>query len=192
MHDSQRAVLVLLIALAGSFFIKGSAIEVSAQEGAASDYQPIGRDASNSEIAAWDIDIEPDGTGLPVGSGTVTRGRVIYDAKCLMCHGPTASENPGDTGITPNLANRYCCATTLYDYINRAMPYYAPQSLEPDEIYSLVALLLYLNDIVPEGFVADATTVPAVTMPQAAHYGVNPWTSGVIPQPGDSWSHDNP
>jgi mono/diheme cytochrome c family protein len=190
--EPRRPVLALLFALAGSFFFAGNAVEVAAQDVASLADQPIGRDASESEIAAWDIDIEPDGTGLPAGSGTVARGREIYDAKCLNCHGPTASENPGDTGINPNLANRYCCATTLYDYIHRAMPYYAPQSLKPDEIYSLVALLLNLNDIVPEDFVADATTVPAVTMPQAAHYGVNPWTSGVIEQPGDPWSHDDP
>ncbi|MFT7459851.1 MAG: mono/diheme cytochrome c family protein [Planctomycetota bacterium] len=188
----QRPALALLFALVGSFFFAGSFVEVAAQDGATLADQPIGRDVSESEIAAWDIDIEPDGTGLPTGSGTVARGREIYDAKCVNCHGPTASENPGDTGINPNLANRYCCATTLFDYINRAMPYYAPQSLKPDEIYSLVAFLLNLNDIVSENFVADATTVPAVKMPQAAHYGVNPWTSGVIKQPGDPWSHDNP
>lgn len=190
--EPRRSVLAFLFTLIGSLFIARSVVEVYAQDGSASAYQPIGRAATESEIAAWDIDIEPDGTGLPAGSGTVAKGREIYDAKCLMCHGPTASENPGDTGIVPNLANRYCCATTLYDYINRSMPYYAPQSLVPEEIYSLVALLLYLNDIVPEDFVADATTVPAVTMPQAAHYGVNPWTSGVIRQPGYPWSHDDP
>lgn len=190
--EPRRLFLALLFALTGSFFFPGSAIEVAAQDGTSPADQPIGKVASESEIAAWDIDIEPDGTGLPVGSGTVAKGWKIYDTKCLGCHGPTAGENPGDTGITPNLANRYCCATTLYDYINRAMPYYVPQSLESDEIYSLVALLLYLNDIVPEDFVADATTIPAVTMPRAAHYGMNPWTSGIIAQPGDPWSHDDP
>jgi S-disulfanyl-L-cysteine oxidoreductase SoxD len=190
--EPRRPDLALLFVLAGGFFFAGSTVQVTAQDGATPADQPIGRDASQSEIAAWDIDIEPDGTGLPAGRGTVARGREIYDAKCLACHGPTAGENPGDTGIKPNLRNRYCCTTTLYDYIHRSMPYYAPQSLAPDEIYSLVALLLYLNDIVPADFVADATTVPAVTMPQAAHYGVNPWTSGVIEQPGDPWSHDDP
>ena len=72
------------------------------------------------------------------------------------------------------------------------MPYYAPQSLEPEEIYSLVAYLLYMSDIVPENFVANAESVPAVTMPDAALYSVNPWTSGVIAQPGAPWSHDDP
>jgi cytochrome c len=153
---------------------------------------PIGRNASNAEIADWDIDIEPDGTGLPAGSGTVAEGRAVYDAKCAVCHGPNASENPGDTGIVPNLATIWCCATTLYDYIHRAMPYYAPKSLQPDETYSLVALLLYMSDIVEEDFVANAETVSAVRMPAAAQYGTNPWTSGVIRQPGNPWSHENP
>lgn len=182
----------LLFAVVACIFFAGSAIKAAAQDGVASPNPPIGRDASDAEIAAWDIDIEPDGTGLPAGSGTVARGREIYDAQCALCHGPTASENPGDTGIVPNVKNWWCCATTLYDYIHRSMPYYAPRSLEPHETYSLVALLLYLNDIVPEDFVANAETVPAVTMPAAAHYGVNPWTSGVIAQPGDPWSHDSP
>ena len=119
----RRHGLALLFALAGIFFFAGSFVEVTAQDGAT----PIGRDAPESEIAAWDIDIEPDGTGLPIGSGTVAQGRKTYDAKCTNCHGPTASENSGDTGINPNIRNRYCCTTTLYDYIHRAMPYYAPQ-----------------------------------------------------------------
>jgi len=184
--------IALFFALAAGIFLVVGADMAAAQEGASLADQPIGRDATDAEIAAWDIDIEPDGTGLPSGSGTVARGREIYDAQCLVCHGPTAGENPGDTGITPNLATIWCCATTLYDYVFRAMPYYAPKSLEPDEVYSLVALLLHLNDIVPEEFVADASTVPVVTMPAAEFYGVNPWTSGVIAQPGDPWSHDSP
>jgi hypothetical protein len=180
---SQQLVLIFLFALTGN---------VVSQSNISDDLQPIGRDATKSEISDWDIDIEPDGTGLPEGSGTVSRGRQIYDAKCANCHGPTASENPGDTGIAPNVADRYCCATTLFDYINRAMPYYTPQSLKSEETYSLVALLLYLNDIVPEDFIANANSVPAVTMPQATHYGINPWTSGVIRQPGRPWSHNDP
>ena len=188
-HKSH-ARLALLHALVASFLFTASMVNVAAQDNTVNANPPIGRDATAEEIAAWDIDIEADGTGLPAGSGTVARGREVYDAKCLICHGATGGENPGDTGITPNLANYYCCATTLYDYINRAMPYYAAQSLKPEEIYSLVALLLHLNNIVPKDFVADANTVPEVKMPAAPHYSVNPWTSGVIEQPGDPWSHE--
>jgi mono/diheme cytochrome c family protein len=164
----------------------------TAQDASAIKEKPIGRAATPAEIAAWNIDIEPNGAGLPPGSGTVALGKQIYDEKCITCHGPTASENPGDTGIVPNLAKEWCCATTLYDYIHRAMPYFAAQSLKPDEIYSLVALLLYWSKIVPENFVADAKTIPAVKMPAAPHYSMNPWTSGVIPQPGNPWSREAP
>lgn len=189
-HRPPRTIKTFIFVLIVSVLCTAGTVNVLAQDSTVQANPPIGRDATPAEITDWDIDIEPDGTGLPAGSGTVASGREVYDAKCLMCHGPTGGENPGDTGITPNLANFYCCATTLYDYINRAMPYFAAQSLKPEEIYSLVALLLHLNKIVPENFVANAKTVPAVTMPAAAHYSVNPWTSGIIEQPGDPWSHD--
>ena len=119
--NQKRSIMTMLFALAGIILFIASAVEVAAQDGSNLVNQPVGRDASDSEIAAWDIDIEPDGTGLPAGSGTVAQGRKIYDAKCTNCHGPTASENPGDTGINPNIANRYCCTTTLYDYIHRSI-----------------------------------------------------------------------
>jgi hypothetical protein len=163
---------------------------------AAAEIPPIGRTATPQEISNWDIDIEPDGTGLPPGSGTAAQGKVIYEAQCASCHGPTGSENPGDTGVVPNVAKLYCCATTLFDYIRRAMPYYSPRSLKPDQVYSLVALILNWNKIVPEDFTANARTVPAVAMPEAPKYKMNPWTSRLlpqpIPQPGNPWSHNSP
>lgn len=171
--------------------IGGSIAVVAAQEGAP--FKPVGQDATPEDISAWDIDIEPDGTGLPPGSGTVARGAEVYEVKCSRCHGATATEVPGDTQLVRRIPDYWCCATTLYDYINRSMPFYAPQSLEPEEVYSVVALLLYWNEIVPEDFVADATTVPTVEMPRASAYTVNPWTSLLIShQPGDPWSHDKP
>lgn len=190
-HKSRSPVTVALVAIAAGVLLFGISI-VAAQDGAPISEKPIGRTATPAEIAAWNIDIEPDGKGLPPGSGTVAVGKQIYEAKCVACHGPTASENPGDTGIVPNLAKEWCCATTLYDYIHRSMPYFAAQSLKPDEIYSLVALLLYWSKIVPENFVADANTVPAVKMPAAPLYSMNSWTSGVIPQPGNPWSREAP
>jgi hypothetical protein len=154
--------------------------------------QPIGRPALPGEIAAWDIDIEPDGTGLPAGEGTVARGRELYAQRCVLCHGPTGTEVPGDTLLVPRIADFWCCATTLYDFIYRTMPFYQPQSLEPDEVYSLVALLLHWNDIVPEDFVASGESVPRVVMPAADAYSMNPYTSSAVPQEGDPWAEPTP
>ncbi|MBI2073100.1 MAG: c-type cytochrome [Gemmatimonadetes bacterium] len=143
----------------------------------------FGRAATAEEIRAWDTDVMPDGTGLPPGSGTVAEGAAVYAAKCVVCHGSTGQEGPFDRlvgrepregfpfGRDPRLLSQrtigsyWPYATTLYDYINRAMPFTAPGSLRPDEIYALVAYLLYLNEIVPESAVMDGQTLPAVAMP---------------------------
>lgn len=141
----------------------------------------FGRAATAEEIHAIDIDVMPDGTGLPAGSGTVEGGAEVYAAKCAWCHGATGTEGPFDrlVGRLPGdefpfardprvqltIGNFWPYATTLYDYINRAMPFDAPGSLAPDEVYGLVAYLLYLNEIVPEDAVMDARTLPVVEMP---------------------------
>ncbi len=143
----------------------------------------FGQIATGEEIKAWDIDVMPDGTGLPPGSGTVARGAKIYAAKCMACHGASAQGGPFDrlVGREPRegfpfgkhpqetwartIGNYWPYATTLYDYINRAMPFDAPNSLEPDEVYSLVAYLLFLNEIIPEDVVMNAQTLPKVEMP---------------------------
>lgn len=156
--------------------------------------KPIGRTATAEEIAAFDIDIAPNGEGLPAGTGTVADGKEIYAAKCLACHGPVGNETRVHSLIVPRLRNNWCCATSVYDYIFRAMPFYQAQSLKPDEVYSLVAFVLFQNKIVPENFVADAGSLPGVKMPRAPSYEFNPWTTLVNPrpQPGNPWSRDNP
>ena len=141
----------------------------------------IGRTATAAEIAAWDIDIMPDGTGLPPGSGTVAQGRVLYAAQCAVCHGPTGVEGPynvlvgrvandafpfgNDRSVRSTIGNYWPYATTVYDYINRTMPFEARGNLQPDEIYSLVAALLHMNGIIGEDDVMNAETVPEVRMP---------------------------
>ena len=141
----------------------------------------IGRTARAEEIVAWDIDVRPDGTGLPPGSGTVAEGASLYAVQCAACHGATGTEGPNDRlvgrnteddfafarkgGLLKTIGSYWPYATTLYDYIYRAMPQTAPGSLTPDELYSLVAYLLYRNDIVAEDAVMDATTLPAIVMP---------------------------
>lgn len=138
-------------------------------------YPGIGRTATPKEVAAWDIDVRPDFKGLPAGSGTVTSGQDVWEAKCAHCHGFFGESgsvfSPLVGGVTPkdieagHVANlitpgypgrttmmKVPTLSTLWDYINRAMPWTAPKSLTPDEVYSVTAFLLNLSGVVPENF----------------------------------------
>ena len=145
----------------------------------------LGQPATEADIKAWDIDIAPDGVGLPHGRGTVQQGSTLYAAKCAACHGPTGTEGPKDrlVGGQGSLATEHPIktigsywpyATTLYDYIFRAMPFTAPQSLTPDEVYNLVAWLLHQNGIISKDAVMDAVTLPAVRMPNREGFVSDP------------------
>lgn len=145
----------------------------------------LGRPASDEEIGSWNIDASPTGEGLPSGQGTVKQGAQVYAGKCTACHGPTGVEGPKDklvggqhtlTTSKPirTIGSYWPYATTLYDYIHRAMPFNAPQSLTPDEIYSVIAWLLFQNQIIAEDAVIDAQTLPKVQMPNR---------NGFIPDP---------
>ena len=136
----------------------------------------LGRPATAEEIAAWDIDVSPTGTGLPSGQGTVALGAQVFAAKCAACHGPTGIEGPKDmlvggrdtlTTSKPirTIGSYWPYAATLYDYIRRAMPFNAPQSLTAEETYSVIAWLLFKNGIIPEDRLIDARTLPQVQMP---------------------------
>ena len=136
----------------------------------------LGRLASEAEIRSWDIDVAPTGAGLPPGRGTARDGAGIYVAKCAGCHGATGTEGPMPrlVGGRNTLATEHPLktvgsywpyATTVYDYVHRAMPYNAPQSLTPDETYAVTAWLLFQNGILTEEAVLDSHTLPAVTMP---------------------------
>ena len=141
----------------------------------------FGRQATDAEIKACDIDVMPDGAGLPPGSGTAAQGAVIFAKKCAMCHGATGREGPfnrlvgrepregfpfgRDPKLERTVGNYWPYATTVYDYINRAMPLPAPGSLTPEEVYSLVAWLLVQNGIIPADAVMNAQTLPLVKMP---------------------------
>jgi cytochrome c len=142
----------------------------------------IGQPATPEEIAGWDIDIAPDGAGLPPGSGSVAQGVALFAKLGAKCHG-AKGEGPdaapalvGGIGSlstdTPvkTIGSYWPYATTLYDYIHRAMPADAPQSLLPDEVYALCAYLLYLNGIVPQDAVLDAQSLPQVVMPNHAGF----------------------
>jgi S-disulfanyl-L-cysteine oxidoreductase SoxD len=136
----------------------------------------LGRAANGEEIAAWDISVAPNGTGLPPGSGSVKQGAAIYAAKCQACHGANGAGKPVDAlaGGMGTLASNnpvrtvgsyWPYATTLFDYVRRAMPSTAPGSLTNDEIYALSAYILSLDGIVPADAVMSAHTLPQVKMP---------------------------
>jgi cytochrome c len=136
----------------------------------------IGRTAAPSEIAGWDIDVSPDGKGLPPGQGDVASGKAVFAAKCAACHGEAGQGKPmdrlaggegaiGSAKPIKTVGSYWPYATTLYDFVHRAMPFSAPQSLTPDEVYALCAYLLFINHIVPENAVLDAKTLPKVEMP---------------------------
>ena len=136
----------------------------------------FGKPATDSEVAGWDIDVRPDGSGLPAGRGSVEQGQAIYDEKCASCHGTFGESNSylqlaggvgtlGSDQPVRTTGSKLNYATTLWDYIRRAMPFSNPQTLTPDEVYALTAYVLNLNDIVPAGTVLDRDSLPKIRMP---------------------------
>lgn len=135
----------------------------------------FGTAADDARVAMWDIDVKPDGEGLPPGSGSVEQGRTVYMSTCVACHGATGVEGPNDrlVGTDPweqwptgrAVGNFWPYATTLYDYIRKAMPQDEPGTLSDDEVYAVIAYVLNLNGLVPDDAVMDAATLPAVEMP---------------------------
>src|SRR5579864_1801368 len=158
--------------------ILGAAASLAANVAFAANVAPpkLGRPATPDEIAKASISIPPDGEGLPAGSGSVAQGVQVFAAKCAVCHGANAQGTPsGDRlvgGIgtlnTPNpaktVSSYWPYATTLFDYIRRAMPLPNPQSLQNDEAYALVAYILSIDNIVPKDAVLDAQSLPKVQM----------------------------
>lgn len=141
----------------------------------------LGKPVTETEVAAWNIDVLPDGTGLPPGSGTVKQGAVVYAQKCALCHGengvnpvpgvlPLIGPSKFERIDTMKTVPYYKYATTLYDVIKRSMPFPAPKSLTPEELYSLSAYILALNKIIREDEVMDAKTLPQVKMPNRDNF----------------------
>jgi cytochrome c1 len=156
----------------------GSALLVLAGASAlAADNPQFGTPVTQDDIAAWDISIGPDGAGLPPGRGTVAQGETVFAAKCQACHGEKGAGKPNDTlvggagtlapGKTPvkTIGSYWPYATTLFDYVRRAMPWDHPKSLTDQEVYDVSAYLLYLNGIIGQDDVIDAQSLPKVTMP---------------------------
>lgn len=136
----------------------------------------LGVEVSAADAAAWDISIQPDGAGLPPGAGKAADGAKIYATKCIACHGADGAGQPNDRlvggqGTLTQLAqvrtvgSYWPYATTVFDYIRRAMPFQAPESLTNDEAYALTAYLLAKNRIIRERDEMNARTLPKVRMP---------------------------
>jgi cytochrome c len=138
----------------------------------------LGTIPSAEEIKARDTAISPQGKELPPGSGTVKQGASVYAQKCEGCHGPNGKGTRLHRGLIP-LGNAKPVkiegslvpyATTVWDFINRAMPSTRPGSLTPDEVYASTAFVLFLNGIITEIDVLDATTLPKVRMPNRDNF----------------------
>ncbi|MBI5259234.1 MAG: c-type cytochrome [Burkholderiales bacterium] len=174
MSNSHKSWLVALALCAAG--------AVVAQEAAPAGYPGIGRAATPKEVAAWDIDVRPDFKGLPAGSGSVAQGQDVWEAKCASCHGVFGEANnvfsplvggttaedvktghaarlkdPGFPGRTTLM--KVATVSTLWDYIRRAMPWNAPKSLTPDEVYAVTAYLLNLGGVLPDNFVLSDKTM---------------------------------
>ena len=137
----------------------------------------LGRPATQAEIAAWDIDVRPDGMGLPDGSGDAITGEEIFSAQCAGCHGDFGE----GTGRYPVLAGGFDTLTderpvktvgsywpylsTVFDYVRRAQPFGAPGSLSNDDVYAVTAYILYLNDLADEDFVLDRQSFGSIRLP---------------------------
>lgn len=158
----------------------------------------VGRTPTPEEVRAWDISISPTGEELPPGSGTAAEGALVFQQRCAFCHGADATGNPAprlvrsDRGPQPDpwdygriLPIRSPYATTVWDYINRGMPLDEEGTLTADEVYSLTAYLLYLNDVIAEDLVLDAESLPRVQMPNLDNWAPLPdWQPGRPRYPG--------
>ena len=164
---STRSVLFTLAVA----MLAGSYARVFAQ-----DSPHLGKAISEADVAAWDISILPDGTGLPAGSGTSEQGSTVFAAKCAVCHGENGKGGsaaglvggqPLTAGIetAKTIANFWPYATTIFDFTRRAMPWPRPRTLTNDEVYALTAFILAQNKIIGATEVMNAQTLPKVRMP---------------------------
>ena len=135
----------------------------------------LGIPVTQEDIAAWDLNVLPDGTGLPPGSGTAAQGSDIFAVQCAWCHGVNGvggthhaligGEPLERMGSSKTIYNFWPYATTIFDLIRRSMPYIQPRTLSNEEVYALTAYILALNDLIDEKDVMNAETLPQVLMP---------------------------
>ena len=163
MHKSGLAALIAVVL--------GLPVHAQAQS-----HYGIGRPATQTEIAGWNIDVDRNGDNLPPGSGSVAHGREVFEQQCAACHGAKGEGGVGDrlvggqgTIATPHpvrtVGSYWPYATTLFDYIRRAMPQNAPESLGNDDVYAVSAYILHLNGLIPADTTLDAGALRAIKMP---------------------------
>jgi S-disulfanyl-L-cysteine oxidoreductase SoxD len=175
MRCSPRICIVVMLASLG--------MACAALAQGPSAYANVGKTPTQEEIKAWDIGVSFDGDGLPPGSGTAKEGALVYNSRCVYCHGPdlkgVGSDTPdplapalvggkGSLGTARPLrtvGSMYPFATTVWDFVNRAMPRGQTRTLTPSQVYAVTAFLLYKNDIIAETDVMDAQSLPKVQMP---------------------------
>lgn len=170
---------------AGRYIVAAAVLSLAAASPVAAEKFGLGRPALPEEIAAWDLDVAPDGTGLPAGSGDVFTGEEVFAEKCAVCHGDFAE----GVGNWPKLAggqdtldhddplktvgSYWPYLSTTWDYVNRSMPFGGAQSLTADEVYAIVAYILYSNDLVDDEFVLSNETFMDVELPNAGGFIVD-------------------
>jgi len=181
----MRRALVITVALAVA------ACRADARDDYLGDKAPkqlgLGRAATAAAVAALDIDVSPNGAGLPAGSGTPEQGATVFAASCASCHGKNGEGTPPlypqlvggpkgafnfatDFKIPRTIGNYWPYATTVFDYVRRAMPLTTPGSLTPDQTYAVTAYLLNREGLLPAGATLDARSLPAIQMPARNHF----------------------
>lgn len=145
-----------------------------------------GETATDEQIAGWDIDIRPDGQGLPPGSGSVEDGEMLYEEQCAECHGsfgegvgrnPVLAGGEGslrDDRPSKTVGSYWPYTSTLFDYIYRAMPFTQPESLSVDETYALTAYVLYLNDLIEDDLVLNQSNLATIRLPNEGNFVADP------------------
>lgn len=170
-----------------SRFLKGIALTVLIASPVAAEPLGLGRDATPAEIAAWDIDVRPDGLGLPEGQGSVSEGEEVFLERCAHCHGdfgegrdrwPVLAGGQGTLKAdrpVKTIGSYWPYLSTVWDYVHRAMPFGDAQSLTGDEVYAITAYLLYMNDVVDDDeFVLSKQNFSEIHMPNEANFFDDP------------------
>jgi S-disulfanyl-L-cysteine oxidoreductase SoxD len=192
----RRRRIIFSCVIAATIGLVASAAAIAQPKPQTSAPLGIGRAATADEIRKLDIDVMPDGRGLPPGKGTVADGAKVYAAKCASCHGKSGEGATAerlvntDSGknfdfamnakLVKAVGNYWPYATTLYDYTYRAMPFMQPGTLTADETYAVTAYILALNKVIPEDAVMDAKTLPAVKMPARDRFVIDNRKGGKV------------